>query len=39
MMPCSVHNIKTLTEIEAETKHWGIAVVGLTMLLFGKVWI
>jgi hypothetical protein len=35
----SVHNSKTLTKIEIATSDWGIPVIGLTILLFGKMWI
>ena len=31
----SVHISKTLTKTEAGTRDWGVAVMGLTMLLFG----
>ena len=30
----SVHGSKTLTKTEVDTRDWGIAVIGLTMLLF-----
>jgi hypothetical protein len=30
----SVHSSKTLTKTELGTRDWGIAVIGLTMLLF-----
>ena len=30
----SVHSSKTLTKTEVGTRDWGIAVIGLTMLLF-----
>ena len=35
----SVHSSKTLTKTEVGTRDWGIAVIGLTMLLFGRMWI
>jgi hypothetical protein len=35
----SVQSSKTLTKIEVGTRDWGIAVIGLTMLLFEKMWI
>ena len=35
----SVHSSKTLTKTEVGTRHWGIAVIGLTMLLFERMWI
>jgi hypothetical protein len=35
----SVHSSKTLTKTEVDTRDWGIAVLGLTMLLFGRMWI
>jgi hypothetical protein len=35
----SVHSSKTLTKTEIDNKDWGIAVIGLTMLLFEKMWI
>jgi hypothetical protein len=31
--------MKTLTKTEAGSRDWGIAVVGLTMLLFRGIWI
>jgi hypothetical protein len=31
----SLHSNKTLTKTEVGTRAWGIAVIGLTMLLFG----
>jgi hypothetical protein len=34
----SVHSSKTLTKTEVGTKGWSIAVIGLTMLLFGRMW-
>jgi hypothetical protein len=34
----SVHSSKTLTKTEIGTRDWGIAVIGLTMLLFGRIW-
>ena len=35
----SVHNSKTLTKIEIGTRDKGIAVIGVTMLLFRRLWI
>jgi hypothetical protein len=35
----SVHNSKTLTKTEVGTRDWIIAVIDLTMLLFGIMWI
>jgi hypothetical protein len=35
----SVHGSKPLTKIEVCIRDWGIAVIGLTMLLFGRMWI
>jgi hypothetical protein len=35
----SVHSSKTLTKKEVGTRDWGIAVIGLTMLLFRRTWI
>ena len=35
----SVHSSKTLTKTEVGTRNWGIAVIGLSMLLFGRMWI
>jgi hypothetical protein len=35
----SVHSSKTLTKTEVSTRDWGIAMIGLTMLLFGGPWI
>ena len=35
----SVHSSKTLTETEVGTSDWGIAVMGLTMILFERMWI
>jgi hypothetical protein len=32
----SVHSSKTLTKTEVGTGDWGIAVIGLTMLLFRR---
>jgi hypothetical protein len=32
----SVHSSKTLTNREIGTSDWGIDVIGLTMLLFGR---
>jgi hypothetical protein len=32
----SVHSSKTLSKSEVVTRAWGIAVIGLTMLLFEK---
>jgi hypothetical protein len=35
----SVYSIKTLTKPEVGTRDWDIAVIGLTMFLFGRMWI
>jgi hypothetical protein len=35
----SVHSSKTPTKTEVTTRDWGIAVIGLTMLLFERMWI
>ena len=35
----SLHNSKTLTNTEVGTRDWGIAMIGLTMLLFERMWI
>ena len=35
----SGHNSKTLMNTEVGTRDWGIAVISLTMLLFGRMWI
>jgi hypothetical protein len=35
----SVHSSKILTNTEVGTRNWGIAVIGLTMLLFKRLWI
>jgi hypothetical protein len=35
----SVHSSKTLTKTEVGTRDWGIAVIGLTMLLFERMWV
>jgi hypothetical protein len=35
----SVYSSKTLTMTEVDTRDWRIAVIGLTMLLFGRMWI
>jgi hypothetical protein len=35
----SVHSSKTLTKTEVRARDWGIAVIGLTMLLFERMWI
>jgi hypothetical protein len=35
----SVHSSKTLTKTETGTRDWGIPVIGLTMLLFERIWI
>ena len=34
----SLYSNKTLTKTEVGTRKWGIAVMGLNMLLFGGVW-
>jgi hypothetical protein len=38
-LPLSVHSSKTLTNTEVGTRDWAIAVIGLTMLLFRRMWI
>jgi hypothetical protein len=35
----SIHSSKTLMETEVGTKDKGITVIGLTMHLFGRMWI
>jgi hypothetical protein len=35
----SADSNKTLTKTEVGTRDWDIAVIGLTMLLFGRMWI
>ena len=35
----SFHSSKTLTKTEVGTRDWGIALIGLTMLLFERMWI
>ena len=35
----SIHRSKTLTKTEVGTRDWSIAVIGLTMCLFGGMWI
>jgi hypothetical protein len=35
----SVHSSKNQTKTEVGTRDWDIAVIGLTMLLFGRMWI
>jgi hypothetical protein len=35
----SVHSNKALTKTEVGTKEWDIAVIDLTMFLFGGMWI
>lgn len=35
----SLHNSKTQTKTELGTRDWGIAVIVLTMLLCGRMWI
>ena len=35
----SVHSSKTLTRIEVGTRDWGITVISLAMLLFGRMWV
>jgi hypothetical protein len=34
----SVHSSKTITKTKVGTRDWGIAVICLTMLLFGRMW-
>jgi hypothetical protein len=36
LVTVSVHSSKTLTKTEVGARDWGIAVIGLTILLFGK---
>ena len=35
----SGHSSRILTKAEVGTRDWGIAVIGLIMLLFGRLWI
>ena len=35
----SVHSSKTLNKTKVGTRDWDIAVIGLTMLLFERMWI
>jgi hypothetical protein len=35
----SVHSSKAQTKTEVGIRDWGIAVIDLTMLLFGRMWI
>ena len=35
----SVHSSKTLIKIEVVSRDWSIAVIGRTMLSFGRMWI
>ena len=35
----SGYSNKTLTKIKVGTRDWGVAVIGLTILLFGRMWI
>jgi hypothetical protein len=35
----SVHSSKTLTKTKVDTRDWGLAVIVLTMLLFGRMWV
>jgi len=35
----SLHSRKTLTKTEVGTRDWNIAMIGLTTLLFGRMWI
>jgi hypothetical protein len=36
---CLFTAMETLTKTKLGTMDWGIAVIGLTMLLFGRIWI
>ncbi|KAL6043466.1 hypothetical protein STEG23_020950, partial [Scotinomys teguina] len=38
MVMVSLHNNRTMTKTEVGTGDWGIAVIGLTVLLFGGIW-
>jgi hypothetical protein len=38
-LPWFSHSSKTLTKTEVGTREWDIAVIGLIMLLFGRMWI
>jgi hypothetical protein len=35
----SVHSSKTITKTEVDIRDWDIAVIGLSMLLFERMWI
>ena len=35
----SLHSNKTQTKTEVSTKDWSIPMIGLTMLLFGRMWV
>ena len=35
----SVHSSNTLTKAEVSSRDWGIAALGLAMLLVGRMWI
>jgi hypothetical protein len=39
LLKVSVHSSKTLSKTEVGTREWDIAVTGLTMLLFERMWI
>ena len=35
----SAHSSKTITKTECGTRNWSIAMIGLTIVLFGRIWI
>ena len=39
LVTVSVHSSKSSSKTEVCTRDWGIAVIGLIMLLFGRMWI